>query len=106
MNRLKLIYSSATSAIFAIIVAVVITIAAEYSAAFKAFLKSWTGHHWTTKSWAVAIIYFAALAALYLSSRPPTPHTLRKILRLLVATAILGYIVLLGFYAWHYSSGL
>lgn len=104
MNRLKLTYSSAHSAVLAIIIAVVLTIAGESSAAFKTFLKSWTGHHWTTKSVAVAIAYFGALAIIYGTTKSPSPRALRKSLWLVTAAAILGYLVLLFFFINHYLS--
>ncbi len=102
MNRPKLIYASAHAAVIAIITAVVVTLAGEYSAAFKNFLKALTGHHWITKSWTVAIIYFGALAVIYGAAKTPSPRALRRGLGLVTATAVLGFVILLGFYIWHY----
>ena len=65
MNKITLIISSAYSAIISSVFVVVITIWADLAAPLKDWLKSVTGHHWTTKSVFTALIFTLVMIILY-----------------------------------------
>lgn len=102
MNRLKLIYSSALAAITSIVFVVAITIVAEQSAGLKSYLKALSGHHWTSKSFLTLAVYFVVLLVIYFTTKEPVPRYLRKVLLLVPAFAIAGYVILLAFFLGHY----
>lgn len=102
MNRIKLIYSSSISAIFTIIFVLVVTIAADEHAPFKDYLKSWTGHHWTTKSIATVLVYSIFVLLVYVTTREPKANWVRGSIYAVITTAIIGYIIFLGFYINHF----
>lgn len=101
MNKYRTIYSSAFAALFSVWFVVVITIWAELSAPLKDLLKNLTGHHWVTKSWGVVIVYLLLFAAAYNYRTVAGPVEIKRKVNHLVASSILGAIVLIGFFIWH-----
>lgn len=102
MNKLKLIYSSVLAAIVSVIFVTVITIWAELSEPLKNWLKSTTGHHWTTKSIFSFTIYILVGAVVYFLTRQADSVKVRKFIVFLIITTILGVIAILGFFSLHY----
>ncbi|MCR4278385.1 MAG: hypothetical protein NUV81_00575 [bacterium] len=102
MNKPKLIFSSAYAAIITIIFVVVITIGAELSASLKDWLKSFSGHHWTSKSIFSVLLYAVATVVLYLSPYKYTDDHLKRILDFLLASAVLGTVILTLFFMGHH----
>ena|SRR3990167_8200413 len=105
MKSLKLIYSSALAAIVSIIFSTGITVWADLSAPLKESLKSVTGHHWVTKSWAVVFLYLLALVIFYFWPKEIKEGTVRKSLVWLTIFSVIGAVVLLSFYMQHYLQG-
>lgn len=105
LNKLKLVYSSSIAAIASMIFVVIITVAAEQSTSLKNSLKALSGHHWTTKSVISVVIYFVVLFLIYIITVEASPAKLRWSLSLVSVSAVLGYIVLLGFFLSHYFLG-
>lgn len=101
MNRPKLIFASALSAIVTIVFVTAITVAAEMLPALKDALKNLSGHHWTSKSLLSVAVYFVLLAVMYYLIQP-TASAIRKSFYVLAGTAIVGYAVLVGFFLEHY----
>ena len=102
MNKLRLIYASSWAATLAIVFATVIIIWAELQAPLKTWLKSITGHHWTTKSWFTIGLYVALLLLIYAFKREPTDTQVRGGIKRLSIIAVLGALALFIFFAWHY----
>lgn len=102
MKNIKLIYSSSISAILSVIATTTVTIWGEISPTFMNFLKSFTGHHWLTKSYLSLVVYAAGLLIFYFIPRNIRPNTARKAVLSLVAVAVAGAIVLLSFFIWQY----
>ncbi|MEK7616361.1 MAG: hypothetical protein AAB420_04110 [Patescibacteria group bacterium] len=102
MNRLRLIYSSSWAASKAILFATIITIWAELNAPLKAWLKSVTGHHWTTKSWFTIGIYVVLLLLIYVLKREPGDMQVKNSIKWLIVIAILGALALFLFFTGHY----
>ncbi|MEK7514464.1 MAG: hypothetical protein AAB587_01435 [Patescibacteria group bacterium] len=102
MNKSKLIISSAYAAIITIIFVVIITIWAELSAPLKDWLKNFSGHHWTSKSIFSVLLYAVATVVLYLSPHTPDAGRLKKTLGLLLASTVLGTVILTLFFTGHH----
>ena len=102
MNRLRLIYASSWAATLAVLFATVITIWGELNSPLKNWLKSVTGHHWTTKSWFTIGIYVVLLLLIYAFKHEPTDLQIRSGLKRLFVIAILGALALFLFFAIHY----
>ncbi|MBI2577567.1 MAG: hypothetical protein HYV77_01850 [Candidatus Wildermuthbacteria bacterium] len=99
----KLIFSSAVSAILAIIFVVAITFAAEWSPALKDTLKNISGHHWVTKSYGVLLVYIVSLIVLYvLPPREVSSSILRGSIFAAVGFMWAGFFALVLFFAQHY----
>ena len=101
-KKLRLIYASSWAATFAVLFATVITIWAEMQAPLKAWLKSITGHHWTTKSWFTVGVYVVLLLLIYVFKREPNDMQVKNSMKWLFVVAILGVLVLFLFFALHY----
>ncbi len=101
-KKLRLIYASSWAATVAVIFATVVTIWGELHAPFKNWLKSVTGHHWTTKSWFTVGIFILFLFLIYAFKREPTDMQVRGGLKWLIFIAVLCVLVLFGFFAIHY----
>ena len=102
MKKEHLIYTSSLAATVSIAFTVVITILAELLSPLKDWLKSMTGHHWTTKSIASIAVYAVFLFLFYLLPHPSTSTALRKSLYGLFITVLVGFLALLLFYSGHY----
>lgn len=101
MNRLSLAISSAYASVITIVAMAAITIGAELSPSFKDMLKSWSGHHWRTKSYLTVMLFLAGTGILYafLKRRQSSPRV--AIISMILA-AILGAIAVTGFYVIHF----
>mgnify|MGYP001615390955 FL=1 len=104
MHTLRLILASARAAILTIVFIVGITLWAELSVPLKDWLKSISGHHWTSKSILSMLLFIIALLLFYGLSRQwkDDDQKLKKTLALLIATATLGVIVIALFFTAHY----
>lgn len=98
----KRIFASSVAAIIAIAFAVIITIWADLAPPLKAWLKSVSGHHWTTKSWFTVGVYFFSF--LFITALPleVTERKTRISLYLLSVAAILGGLMLFAFFTLHF----
>jgi len=105
MKESKSIYASAVASITAIAVVVAVTIGGELSVPFKSWLKSFTGHHWTTKSWLSLIVFVVGFLIIRSLIKEPDAVRTRRSILLLIATAILGSVVLVGFFVFEYLGG-
>jgi len=102
MNKLISIFASAYAATTSIILVVVVTLAAELSAPFKAWLAGFTGHHWVTKSWVALVAYILVFGYLKLTVKSAAESQTRaSIFRLEMAT-VLGFVIILGFYLYEF----
>ncbi|OGE86507.1 MAG: hypothetical protein A3J48_00075 [Candidatus Doudnabacteria bacterium RIFCSPHIGHO2_02_FULL_46_11] len=99
---LRLIYSSSIGAALSIAAITIITIWAEFSPGLKDWLKSVSGHHWTTKSWLAIIIYAIGFIVAYLFTKNVPALRARRSLYSLLVIAALDFIALLGFFIWHF----
>lgn len=102
MNISRLTTASTLATKLTVIYVVAITIVAELSPALKAFLKSLTGHHWTTKSISSIALYFLVLFVAYLFSKTPTDDKLNRSILGLFWFVLVGSLVLFLFFVWHY----
>ena len=102
MNKPKLIISSAYAAIITIIFVAVITIWAELSVPLKDWLKSFSGHHWTSKSIFSVLLYAVAAIILYLSLQKHSDDRLKRALGFLLAFTALGTVILTLFFTGHH----
>lgn len=102
MNKPKLIISSAYAAIVTIVFVVVITIWAELFAPLKDWLKSFSGHHWTSKSIFSVLLFAAATVVLYLLPRQYSDDHLKRTLGFLLVFTILGTVVITLFFTGHH----
>ena len=98
MNSTALIYAT-TGTIWVIIA---LTLAAELSAPFKGLLVQLAGHHWVGKSVA-AVAIFSVLYALCRRMRE-SQNTLQGA-ALVIASAVLGGIIIFSFFVWHFIKG-
>ena len=104
MNRIKFALSAAYASILSIVVAVFLTITSELSAPFKETLKLWSGHHWRTKSYLVLITFILGTFVFFIFALRSNPSE-KTIHRATIATtviALLGAIVITGFYVLHF----
>lgn len=101
-NDLRLVHASAIAAVKSIFVTIIITIAAEFSAPFKAWLKAFTGHHWITKSWLSVIVFALAFFIVYVLVKNPSTVRVKRALNLLLASLLTGSVILLGFFIFEF----
>ncbi|MBI2669559.1 MAG: hypothetical protein HYX20_00180 [Candidatus Yanofskybacteria bacterium] len=102
MKNIKLVYSSSIAATLTIITITIVTILGELLPAFKDFLKSFTGHHWLTKSVLSLLVYFGGVTLFYLIPKNIGSNTLRRALIFLILTVMAGFLVILLFFIWHF----
>jgi len=102
MNKLKAIYVSAHSAVASIVVTVFLTIFSELSAPFKSWLAGFTGHHWVTKSWVSLIVFVLMYTIFSVACKTVNGAQTRKALVLLEVVVILGFLAILGFFAFEF----
>ncbi len=77
-----------------------ITIAAEYIAALKDWLKAWFFHHWVGKG-VLALVVFIIFAFVI---RLPAASDIRKLVNLLTMTVVVCGLAILLFFVWHFYS--
>lgn len=102
MNKLKAIYVSAHSAVASIVVTIFLTIFSELSAPFKSWLAGFTGHHWVTKSWISLIVFVLMYAIFSVACKTVNGAQTRKALILLEVVVVLGFLAILGFFAFEF----
>ncbi|MDP2647850.1 MAG: hypothetical protein Q8P35_01220 [Candidatus Yanofskybacteria bacterium] len=102
MDKLKSICASAYSASLAIIMVVAMTIGAELSIPFKNWLTGFTGHHWVTKSWISLFVFVLCFCVLRVAQKSVNESQTSKALFALEAVTILGFLAILGFYAYEF----
>lgn len=90
------------STILVIWLIVAMTLAAELSAPFKAFIAQVGGHHWTGKS-VVSLVAFILLYFLF--SKAKESDTVLKSVWYVVWSVVLGGLVIFSFFLWHFVSG-
>lgn len=101
MKKERLVYSSSLAAIVSIALTVVLTILGELLPSLKDWLKSFSGHHWTTKS-IFSLIAYAGFLLLFYVLPFPTSRGLRNVLYSLFIAIILGVVALLLFFTGHH----
>jgi predicted Co/Zn/Cd cation transporter (cation efflux family) len=104
MNKLRSIYASAYSAAVTIATVTAMTIGAELSAPFKSWLTGFTGHHWVTKSWISVFVFILFFGIFRLAGKAANESQTKKALFVLETFAILGFLTILGFYAYEFLS--
>ena len=101
MQKLKLIYSSAIASQVAVVFAVIITICAEMNSGLKDWLKSVTGHHWSTKSYLTMLFYSLVFSYAYMVFKNINGGKVKRAMYNLGWLAVAGAVVLVGFFFWH-----
>lgn len=101
MEKSRLVYASALSAIANAFFVTGVTIAAELNAPFKDWLKSLSGHHWTSKSVTSVSLYLLLLIFFYLIFKKIDTKKVRGALFLAVLSAVAGSLLILGFFTAH-----
>lgn len=91
-----------TASLYSVWFVVVITMAAEFSPGLKNWLKSLTGHHWVSKSWLTIAVFILMFCVYYFMSGDASENKIQKRLMRLNVSIILGVLLILGFYLWHY----
>ena len=102
MNKLKLIYSSSIASSLAITFVTIITIVAELKAPLKDWLKSLSGHHWTSKGILSLLLYVAATLVLYFAVKNVGSKKVKDALWAAIMTTILGSFALFTFFTGHH----
>ena len=102
MDKPRLIIASAYAAILTIIFVVVITIWAELAAPLKDWLKTFSGHHWTSKSILSILLYTAATIVMYPIFQKAEGASVRRAISILIIFTVLGVIALTAFYTGHH----
>ncbi|OGE81864.1 MAG: hypothetical protein A3E98_03185 [Candidatus Doudnabacteria bacterium RIFCSPHIGHO2_12_FULL_48_11] len=102
MNRLRLIYSSIIGTQAALLFAVIVTIWAELAPPLKDWLKSLSGHHWTSKSYLTMLVYVVVFAYCYSVSGGVSGGKVKRAVYHLFWLGLVGSAVLVGFFIWHY----
>jgi hypothetical protein len=102
INKEKAIYSSAIAASLTVAFVVILTIWAEASAPLKNWLKSVSGHHWTTKSIFSVAFYLLAMKVTYLIPIRDISSKVKTSLHVLAVVTIIGTLTLLLFFTDHY----
>jgi len=78
-----------------------LTIWAEFSVPLKDWLKSVSGHHWTTKS-IFSILLFILFTIIFFLALSNREDKVRTVLRNLAVTTIMGVVVLTLFFSGHH----
>lgn len=102
MNKLKLIKASVLSAIVTSIFVVVITIWADLNAPLKDWLKSVSGHHWTTKSIFSVLIFVLFIAVWYLLIKKADAGSVARAIKWLIFVVVAGVLAISFFYTAHH----
>jgi len=102
-KNLKLIWSSAYSALITGLAVVAVTIYMEYSPAFKVILTNLTSHHWISKSLGSIILYFLLWFVLNkIGADNKNELQTRRALWTLFIFTILSALSIFLFFVWHY----
>ncbi len=96
------IKSLSYSTILTICLIVIFTIFGELSKSFKTFLDSITGHHWVTKG-LFSLIFFIIVYFLISRIIKDEADSTKHVIDVIIVT-ILGFIIIFGFYVWHFAS--
>ena len=102
MNKPKLIYSSSIASILAIVFITAITILAELNAPLKNWLKSLSGHHWTSKGILSFLLYIVALFVVYVVTKKIDHKGVKGGLWGAIGTTVLGSLAILIFFTGHH----
>jgi len=100
MNPIKSSRSSIVSAIITVAVVTALTVFADLFLPFKDYLKAAFTHHWVGKG-VIAAISFVVIYALALASASgDKEENLPVFLKILSWTAILGTVIIFGFFLY------
>lgn len=99
-----MVYASSLASTAAVLFATVVTIWSERSSGLKASLAGLSGHHWTTKSILVMVVYLVILAFIYLTTKNVSTGKIRKSLASLAWFTVIGFLVIFVYYIWHFYS--
>jgi len=103
MKNLKLIWSSAYSALITGLAVVAVTIYMEYSPAFKVVLTNLTSHHWISKSVGSLILYFVLFFILNkIGGENKNEFQVKRALWSLFIVTILSGLAIFAFFVWHF----
>ncbi|OHB18243.1 MAG: hypothetical protein A2749_00250 [Parcubacteria group bacterium RIFCSPHIGHO2_01_FULL_45_26] len=100
-NKIKLAIASAYSAILNVVFVTAITIWAELYVPLKDWLKSVSGHHWTTKS-IFSVVLFALFLIIFYFTLSDNEKRIRNALRNLLVIVVLGVLALTLFFSAHH----
>lgn len=89
------------AAVVTVVAVVVMTVAAELSAAFKGLLKGWLYHHWIGKGVVALLVFFVVAHVVKID----TKMSVAKLVRLLVVVTLVGAVVIFVFFVWHAVRG-
>jgi len=102
-KNLKLIWSSAYSALITGLAVVAVTIYMEYSPVFKVILTNLTSHHWISKSLGSIILYFILFFIFNkIGGDNKSEFQVRRALWTLFIFTILSALAIFVFFVWHY----
>lgn len=102
MNKPKLIYSSSIASSIAIIFVTVVTIVAELVAPLKNWLKTLSGHHWTSKGILSLLLCVVVLFLLYFAKINVDAKKIKNVLFAMIGITVLGSLVLFIFFTGHH----
>ena len=89
------------SAVGVVWLVVAMTLGAELSAPFKAYLAELTGHHWVAKS-VISAVAFVLFYFLFLPRKSDGSKGVLDSVLFLMASVILGGLAIFSFYFWHF----
>jgi len=101
MKKSSLIYASSLSAIINVVFVTTVTILAELNAPLKDWLKSLSGHHWTSKSIISVLLYLLLLVLFYIVLKNVDAKKVREAVFLAILSALSGSFLILGFFTAH-----
>lgn len=85
-----------------ILATVAVTIGGELSVSFKDWLKSFTGHHWLTKSFLSLIVFALVFLLVNFYTREANAKKVKFSIFLLIIFALIGAAALVGFFIFEY----
>ena len=102
MDKPKLIYASSIASSVAILFVTVITIVAEFKAPLKDWLKSLSGHHWTSKGIISVLLYLSIVFLVYFAAKGVNSKKITGSLCGAIIMTVLGSLALFVFFAGHH----
>lgn len=102
MKGTRLIFASSLAASAAVVSAVLMTTMAELWPALKSALAGFTGHHWTSKSIIVGLVYLVGITVLFGVTPTVSQSTLRRSLWWLFGITAAGIVATFLFFVWEY----